>query len=158
MKRSRESYLRKYTIPEGHKDTLGIWRSMLVRVTYSAPEHLHKHYADKGIKICDRWLGRDGFVNFLEDMGPRPSPKYSLDRIDRNGNYEPTNCRWATIHQQNGNRSNNTDCPGVCLRNNGYWNVSLKVDGKYVLRTNVKDYDKAVRLRKEAEARYGIVV
>lgn len=158
MNRSKESYYRKYVIPEGEELTLGVWRSMLIRVTYNAPKHLHKHYADKGIKICDSWTGENGFINFLRDMGPRPSKAYSLDRKDNDGNYEPGNCRWATIHQQNSNRSNNTDCPGVCQRANGYWNASLKINGKYVLQTNLKNYEDAVRRRKEAEAFYGIVV
>ena len=62
----------------------------------------YKHYGGRGIKICDRW--NKSFVYFLEDMGMKPYPSYSIDRIDVNGNYESTNCRWATQKEQNKNK------------------------------------------------------
>lgn len=69
------------------------WFSMIARCANPA----RAHYGGRGIRVCDRW---SSFESFLADMGPKPSPKHSLDRIDVNGNYEPGNCRWATKKEQ----------------------------------------------------------
>lgn len=58
-------------------------------------------YGGRGIKICARWRS---FDNFLADMGPRPTAKHSIDRVNTNGNYSPSNCRWATKSEQVRNR------------------------------------------------------
>lgn len=79
------------------------WDSMKQRVL----NQNHKSYANyggRGIKVCERWL--ESFENFFADMGERPDGM-TLDRIDVDGNYEPTNCRWATPKTQSNNRSNN---------------------------------------------------
>ena len=63
----------------------------------------YQNYGGRGIKICDEWMN---FENFLKDMGEKPKGK-TLDRIDFNGNYEPSNCRWASIQEQNRNTRQN---------------------------------------------------
>lgn len=65
----------------------------------------YKYYGGKGVIICDRWLGEDGFQHFYDDMGEKPTPKHSIDRINSNGNYEPGNCRWATWEEQQNNKT-----------------------------------------------------
>lgn len=79
------------------------WEGMRARCL-NTREHNYHAYGGRGITICARWLM--GFENFLEDMGRAPSTQHSLDRINVDGSYEPSNCRWATKQQQYWNRRN----------------------------------------------------
>lgn len=79
-------------------------RGIIQRCENKRSLHFDK-YGGRGIRVCDRW--RESFENFLADMGPKPTPKHSLDRIDVNGHYEPGNCRWATQTEQMRNTRSN---------------------------------------------------
>jgi hypothetical protein len=79
------------------------WGAMFTRC-YNQKIPKYKDYGGRGITVCDRW---HKFENFWADMGNRPSPKHSLDRIDVNGNYEPQNCRWTTMIVQVNNKRTN---------------------------------------------------
>lgn len=80
------------------KLTWNSWDAMKDRCINPKTNGYHR-YGGKGIKVCDRWL--NDFLSFVEDMGLRPSKEHTLDRYpDRHGNYEPSNCRWATREEQ----------------------------------------------------------
>jgi hypothetical protein len=72
---------------------------------YNKNSKSYSRYGGRGIVMCDRWA--KSFDSFLEDMGPRPSPKHSVERIENEGIYEPNNCKWATAMEQAKNKRNN---------------------------------------------------
>lgn len=88
----------KHSTPE-----YSAWANLKQRCINESCE-AYPDYGGRQIEVCDRWKGPDGFVNFYADMGPRPSPKHSIDRIENDDDYTPENCRWATRSQQKANR------------------------------------------------------
>lgn len=85
----------------------GIYNNMKSRC-HNPNSPKFKNHGGRGIKICEEWLGVDGFKNFVDWSNNNGySDKLTLDRIDNNGNYKPQNCRWTTTKVQNYNRRNN---------------------------------------------------
>lgn len=78
-----------------------VWRMMLARCN-NPNSASFKSYGGRGVKVCKRWLK---YENFLADMGERPSPEHSIDRIRVDGDYKPSNCRWATRSEQQKNKT-----------------------------------------------------
>jgi hypothetical protein len=108
-----------------------IWHSMRYRCS-SKKGWAWQNYGSRGIKVCERW--RNSFDNFYADMAPRPGREFSLDRIDNDGNYEPSNCRWATSSQQR--RNNRLGWHRIVWRDKEYtaagFAKAAKVQGGFV--------------------------
>lgn len=90
-----------------------VWAGMKARC--NNPTHVgYKRYGGKGISVCKRWS--DSFLSFYTDVGPRPSKTHQIDRIDSLGNYEPGNCRWATVEENNQNRNTTKLSPDIVCK------------------------------------------
>ena len=81
-----------------------IWCNMIQRCC-NPRNAAFANYGGRGISVCEAWM--TSIESFVSDMGPRPSPKHSIERINNEGNYEPSNCRWATFHEQCRNKRTN---------------------------------------------------
>lgn len=99
------SHLRQYMTRKGfqYKPAYASYMNMLQRC-YNKNNMLYKYYGGRGIRVCDRWL--ESFDNFYADMGDR-NPGMGIDRINNDGHYEPSNCRWTTQSEQNKNKRYN---------------------------------------------------
>ena len=111
--------------------TYSCWIGMIARC--NKPSNMsYPRYGGKGVTVCERWsCSKEGYKNFIKDMGERPSRAHSIDRIN-GGNYEPGECRWATRSQQNQNvglkKSNSSGYKGI-NRHASKWTVEVRNDG-----------------------------
>lgn len=131
-----------------------IWRGMLSRCRNPNTKD-YKDYGARGIKVCDRW---HSFMNFLADMGRRPSPSHTLERVNNAGGYEPSNCRWATRAEQGLNqrrrRDNASGVTGVIWKpRNRKWEayISFRRERIYLGLFDSIESATAARIAKAAE-------
>ncbi len=90
-----------------------VWSHIVARC-HSPTDRAYAAYGGRGIVVCEAWLS--SFATFLADMGRAPSPRHSIDRIDNDGPYSPTNCRWATPPEQSRNTRRNIMVGDLCLK------------------------------------------
>ena len=116
------------------------WKGMIYRC-HNPKSGCYKNYGGRGIKVCDRW--RDSFQAFADDMGEKPSPKHTLDRIDVDKDYSPENCRWAIPEEQGRNKRTS--------RSNKEWVTKL------VKRSDWKQFEAWLKKQKKSNIKEQIV-
>ena len=147
------SYARRGSC-KGHKREYSSWNNMMTRCRNK--KHIaYKYYGGSGIEVCERWTGKDGFINFLEDMGERPEG-YTLDRIDPTKGYSPDNCRWTDKTTQSYNRrptKHSTNITGItkAFHHGGFWYIANISKNNGHEQKWFKDIEEAIAWRKKRE-------
>lgn len=133
----------------------------MLRRCLDTKEPGYENYGGRGIGVCDRWNPAKcgSFLNFLEDMGERPSKKHSIDRIDVNGDYSPENCRWSCSSDQVFNQrkrvTNRSGRTGVRMDSRrNKWYAEIHVNYKKIWLGYYDTFEEAVSAREEAEISY----
>lgn len=139
-----------------HAPEYSVWAHIIQRCT-NPKNKSYKYYGGRGIAVCDRW--RNSFEVFYEDMGPKPGPEYSIDRINNDLGYYKENCEWARREKQSQNRrnmSNNTSgISGVNWhKRHEKWAARISKNNKRIHLGYFETKEEAIAVRKEAELKY----
>ena len=130
-----------------------VWYSMISRCCNRHHPYFAR-YGGRGIRVCDRW--RQDFMAFLSDMGPRPTRAYTLDRLYNNRDYEPENCRWATVYQQVHNKEPLHNAIGV-ERHGRWWRARIGIGGRFTRLGSFETFEEAQEVYRQAALRNRIV-
>lgn len=139
-----------------------VWSDMKRRC-HKESHQAYENYGGRGIAVCDRW--RNSFSAFLEDMGPRPDPSLTLERVDNDAGYSPENCVWATRQEQGLNKrdykSNTSGHRNIELEVRHYngdrresWRVRIRRGGKIIANRRFQSVDEAIRYRDQVLEEY----
>ena len=132
------------------------YQQMRKRCYYKEDISYH-NYGGRGITVCDRWL--ESFEDFYSDMGDKPSHQHSLDRIDNEGNYSPSNCKWSTKSEQALNqrvrKDNSSGVAGVAwCKSTEKWKAYFTINAKRAHLGYFDNKQDAIDARAEAEIAY----
>lgn len=157
-KRKNHTECRKlFKSQKAYKTVYLKWHDM-IRRCYCEKSKNYQYYGARGIRVCDEWRGEDGLYNFCKwilSVGydeNKSGRQQSLDKINNDGNYEPSNCRLATPSIQNGNMRTKTKTgyKGVLLAWDGSaYYTSIKVEGKRIYIGNSKSKNECARMRNQ---------
>lgn len=138
------------------------WEGMMDRCN-NPNRKSYKNYGGRGIQVCERWLDPANFISDIEALGPRPTPRHSIDRKDNNGNYEPANVRWLDQTHQNFNqrtrRDNTAGHRGITYdRSRSKWSATLGISGRTINGGRFETLPEAIARRHQLQVDNGVSI